>query len=305
MVGVVMGHHPNDAAYKAAKRDANELKAKQHMEYTKGLAFLGFGKIPRLNREIIITEKIDGTNGAIGILEFEYLDEESGDPMVGHHVYAQSRSRIISPYDDNSGFAAWVEQHAERLIVTLGAGLHYGEWWGKGINRGYGLDERRFSLFNTEKWNEGEGDLALANARLNGCPIYCVPILYRGPWFKQDMPGSTPLYAPNCILSSLRAHGSYSAPGCMNPEGIVVYHKASGQLFKTTLEDDEKPKASREIGGGVMGKVQNDYMQAWHNIRWVFQPGKGYRYWHKDQAQLDQWNKEYDGWRRSNGKSTK
>jgi hypothetical protein len=52
-------------------------------------------------------------------------------------------------------------------------------------------------------------------------------------------------------------------------------------------------------GGGVMGKVQNDYMQAWHNIRWVFQPGKGYRYWHKDQAQLDQWNKEYDGWRRN------
>jgi hypothetical protein len=28
----------------------------------------------------------------------------------------------------------------------------------------------------------------------------------------------------------------------MNPEGVVIYHTASGQLFKKTIENDEKPK---------------------------------------------------------------
>ena len=32
------------------------------------IEFQGFGKIPRLNRDIVITEKIDGSNAAIGII---------------------------------------------------------------------------------------------------------------------------------------------------------------------------------------------------------------------------------------------
>jgi hypothetical protein len=28
----------------------------------------------------------------------------------------------------------------------------------------------------------------------------------------------------------------------MRPEGIVVYHKAGGYLFKVTIEKDEQPK---------------------------------------------------------------
>lgn len=34
--------------------------------------------------------------------------------------------------------------------------------------------------------------------------------------------------------------------GWMTPEGIVVLHFASGTLFKVTLENDEKPKGSKE-----------------------------------------------------------
>ena len=33
------------------------------------LKFQGWGKIPRLNREMVVTEKIDGTQAAIGIVE--------------------------------------------------------------------------------------------------------------------------------------------------------------------------------------------------------------------------------------------
>ena len=51
------------------------------------------------------------------------------------------------------GFARWVETNRERLITLLGPGLHFGEWWGSGIQRGYGLTkgDKRFSLFNVER----------------------------------------------------------------------------------------------------------------------------------------------------------
>ena len=64
--------------------------------------FVKFDKIPRLNREIIITEKIDGTNAGI------YVDE------VGD-VYAASRTRWITLESDNFGFARWVEEHEDEL----------------------------------------------------------------------------------------------------------------------------------------------------------------------------------------------
>jgi len=42
--------------------------------------------------------------------------------------------------------------------------------------------------------------------------------------------------------------GSYIVKGFMNPEGIIIYHKASGQLFKKTVIDDEKPKENNKNG---------------------------------------------------------
>lgn len=37
-------------------------------------------------------------------------------------------------------------------------------------------------------------------------------------------------------------YGSFAAPGFMRPEGIIVYHSASGHVFKVLLEDDDRPK---------------------------------------------------------------
>jgi len=241
--------------------------------------FQEWPKIGRLNRDIIITEKIDGTNAAIGILEIKVdrpAIEGVREAFVESYwkVYAQSRTRIITTLDDNAGFAQWVERNSQVLIDTLGPGLHFGEWWGVGIQRGYDLSERRFSLFNTAKWTKPEEAAKLEQARKDGVAIYTVPVLYNGPWtgilgyidgtqpldekdttlpwLKLDadqkwpeVEGSEnprPRFASNFIMEWLKRIGSQAAPGFMQPEGIVVYHRGSDALFKATVENDEKHK---------------------------------------------------------------
>ncbi len=168
--------------------------------------FVEFGKIPRLNRPCVISEKIDGTNAQVHVLD-------DGTVLAG------SRTRYLTLESDNFGFAAWVKEN-ESELRGLGPGRHYGEWWGKGIQRGYGLDHRRFSLFNTSRWNEGNK------------PACChvVPVLgaIEGP-----APSTTFHY---CNL--LKEHGSQAAPGFMNPEGVVVFHTHSGHLYKVTFDSD-------------------------------------------------------------------
>jgi hypothetical protein len=206
------------------------------------IEFRGWPKIARLNRDIIITEKIDGTNAAIGVL----ANCSTEDPCDGclnsltcerAIVYAQSRTRIITPEKDNFGFATWVRDHADVLRDVLGEGLHFGEWWGKGINRGYDLRDKRFSLFNTEKY-EGIERVTLL--------LRTVPILYQGP-FSQTGNEEWLTHPPvEEALHLLRTEGSQAEPGYMKPEGIVIYHTAAKTMFKVTLEHDEKPKGSTE-----------------------------------------------------------
>src|SRR5437762_12956973 len=102
--------------------------------------FREFPKMARLSRECILTEKIDGTNGQIFITD-------AGEFLVG------SRSRWLTKETDNFGFHKWATEHREDLM-KLGPGRHFGEWWGAGIQRGYGLQkgEKRFSLFNCQRW---------------------------------------------------------------------------------------------------------------------------------------------------------
>jgi len=53
------------------------------------------------------------------------------------------------------------------------------------------------------------------------------------------------VWAPGLMLNEMRTGGSLAVPGYMDPEGIVVFHEASGTLFKATCKDDEKPKGAR------------------------------------------------------------
>jgi hypothetical protein len=188
-------------------------------------AFEPFEKIARLSRGCVITEKIDGTNAQIFVTE------------DGQRLYTGSRSRWITPQQDNYGFARWAYEHADELL-KLGPGRHFGEWWGAGIQRNYGLKERRFSLFNSGRWSNAENRPACVGV---------VPVLYAG-IFTED--------AVENALWTLRACGSQAAPGFMQPEGIVVYHAASRTLFKKTLEKDHEPKgldvATEALRGAVL-----------------------------------------------------
>lgn len=176
--------------------------------------FVGFHKIPRLDRDCIITEKIDGTNGQIFI-------GEDGEFLVG------SRNRWLGPdkVNDNFGFCAWAMERKEQIIAELGPGRHFGEWWGRGIGRTYGLRDRRFSLFNTTRW--GVELLVLCHV---------VPVIE----ITADGFESLAVWR---TLQWLKESGSLAAPGFMEPEGIVIYHTASGHMYKKTLEDDEKGKS--------------------------------------------------------------
>lgn len=182
--------------------------------------FVAFPKIARLSREIVITEKIDGTNGVIKI----YIDS---DAQLG--VVAGSRTRWITPEDDNHGFAKWVDEHNDELITGLGYGTHYGEWWGSGIQRGYGLTkgEKRFSLFNVKRWTDEDG--------CDICPSCCevVPVLGVGEF-------STNLV--EACLANLKEYGSKAVSDYMNPEGIVIYHTGANMMFKKTIEKDDEWK---------------------------------------------------------------
>jgi hypothetical protein len=135
-----------------------------------------------------------------------------------------SRTRWITPgkTTDNYGFAGWCLENADELF-KLGVGQHFGEWYGQGIQRNYGLDHRRFALFNTARWG----------AHNPNTPACCevVPLL-----------GVVPLDQVQEVLTNLAFDGSKAVPGFDRPEGIIAYHSASKQNFKVLLENDDQPK---------------------------------------------------------------
>lgn len=180
------------------------------------IEFKAFDKIPRLNRPVVITEKLDGTNACVVVTEGPTFEERT--------VHAQSRNRIITPESDNYGFARWVQIN-ENILKQLGPGYHYGEWWGQGIQRGYGLTEKRFSLFNTSRWTK---------ARPTCCHVVPILSIWNGFGKVEE------------IIEKLKTEGSVAAPGFMDPEGIIVYSAAAEQYFKVTCKNDEKPKGSKE-----------------------------------------------------------
>jgi hypothetical protein len=225
------------------------------------MEFEKFAKIARYSRDCIITEKIDGTNAQIYIgknTSWVYEGREPVDPVHSftdglgntYGVWAGSRKQWVSVEKDNHGFARWVKENAEALWIGLGEGRHYGEWWGSGINRNYGLSEKRFSLFNTVRWdlemfnlfkiapwqNMSEKDRVRTPEPIFKAPPKCchvTPVLHSGPFDTREIERQ---------LNWLMGTGSRAAPGYSNPEGIVIYHTHGNMMFKKTIEDDDKGK---------------------------------------------------------------
>jgi len=177
--------------------------------------FIGFPKIPRLTRNCVITEKIDGTNASIVITN-------TGEFLTG------SRTRWITPADDNMGFAKWANAHKDELM-TLGEGQHFGEWWGLGIQRTYGMREKRFSLFNTHLWSD-------ETVRPACCGV--VPVLYSGMFTTEIV---------DAQVERLATLGSVAAPGFMKAEGVIIYHEAARMYFKKTVEKDNEYKGEQTL----------------------------------------------------------
>lgn len=179
------------------------------------MEFQPFPKIPRLNRPVVITEKIDGTNATVYI-------GENGEFLTA------SRNRWITPDDDNYGFSAWAHRNMEELL-RLGPGWHRGEWWGAGIQKRYTIHDRRmWHLFNVSKWT----DDAVRPACCGVVPVLATGMLHE---------------ALDLAMRRLSL-GSFVDPACERPEGVVVYHNASGHLYKVLCENDGVPKGL--AGGG-------------------------------------------------------
>lgn len=173
--------------------------------------FKPFKKIARLSREIIVTEKIDGTNASVFV-------GEDGEFLTA------SRTQWITPEKDNYGFSRWAYEHKDELM-KLGAGHHFGEWWGQGIQRKYDMTEKAWSLFNVSKWSDD-------SIRPPCCRV--VPVLYTGIFDTMMIDG---------ILHTMKEQGSIAAKGFMKPEGVVIYHPQGNVMFKKTIEKDEMPKS--------------------------------------------------------------
>ena len=184
------------------------------------MEFQRFPKIQRMHAPCVITEKIDGTNAQLLVTEYACEGDFEDHPGIisvieNNSLMAGSRTRWLQPgkQTDNHGFARWATEHAERLINLLGPGRHYGEWWGAGINRKYGLTEKRFTSFRAVEDPSGL--------------VHDLPYLYEG------------MFAPERAyeaLMQLKNEGSHAAPGFMQPEGIVVYFPQTQRAIKLTFD---------------------------------------------------------------------
>lgn len=169
--------------------------------------FKSFSKIDRFKGvTMLITQKLHGTNGQIYI----YQTENGLELKVG------SRTRWITPEDDNYGFAKFVYENKEEIIQKLGIGRHFGEWCGKGINSGEGLTEKEFFLFNPPFIQDFPKR------------IRTVPLMYAGQFDEKII---------DLYMNILKEKGSCLVPGYMSTEGIVI--TIEGKRYKKVFNAEE------------------------------------------------------------------
>jgi hypothetical protein len=239
------------------------------------MTYPAFGKIPRWNREVVLTEKLDGTNGLVAVCPpgsnwQDTLPGRAHPPRFrilpdGTLVAAGSRKRWLTPQADNFDFAAWVWDHAEEL-AQLGKGAHYGEYYGRGINRGYGLPDRHFALFNVSRWDMDS--LTAKTQRPKCCEVVTSLAWPNGNALNDTI---------NYWLSILVTSGSVHVPGYNRPEGIVLYHTAGDHLYKVTLEGDQ----AKTPDGYVVQPAGSDWLGL-KNVREALN-----NYTNKDQSLME------------------
>jgi hypothetical protein len=208
--------------------EAHEIEFEK--ENTMG-EFKGWGSTTRENKNKTITEKLDGTNACVVIYNGK--------------VTAQSRKRIVTPDDDNYGFAKWVDKNKEALLNTLGYGYHYGEWYGEGIQKNpLGIEGKRFALFHATKYTEGNG---FELSRVEG--LETVPLLHHGQcnvWTIPNIIQDLEIYGTR-VKGAKTTPMTTAIPGLLpevvynkaaKAEGIIVWNNETKTRTKILLEND-------------------------------------------------------------------
>ena len=227
-------------------------------------SYPSFSSIERLeNIYCVISEKIDGTNGLIEI-QNKANNSNTGSMIVKFG----SRNRYISFSDDNAGFANFFRHYEKKFknmakeiiassynedsqtdeIPTENYPLRiYGEWFGKGIQRGYGLDDKYFMPFSS---------FYAEHMIKAGIPNIMMPnIMYTGKFSLEVVDNCM-----NCLTS-----GSFHnlITNYDNPEGIVIYFPKYNFRLKQTFEGskwernitksehDKKPNIKEDLGSCV------------------------------------------------------
>jgi len=214
------------------------------------MEFEAFPKIKRFKGlRLSITQKIHGSNAQIYIQEVpipgyaerdkypviyrldkkEILNQKTCfeiDDKV-YRLYCGSRTRWITPEEDNFGFANYIYSNAKAFIKYFGVGRHFGEWAGPGINAGEGLIEKTFVLFDYWKFPP---------ERVLPPRCIVVPVLYDG---KADLDKITE------VFDKLKAEGSSLVPGYMKPEGIVI--TLNGERYKKVFTPEEVAWQNQKI----------------------------------------------------------
>lgn len=182
------------------------------------ISFKAWPKTTRRKSKCTISEKLHGSNGA---LVFQVTQIE---PTDGREVYildfemaVQTRNRIVTPQDDQTGIARWAEAnrdtlemdllHVNRMLPEPGTYYHYGEF----MTRGH--KEPHFYLFNTRRWT---------GVQFRTPTLKVVPVLYEGEYYEGVI--------EEC-LEDLRQNGSRIHPG-IPAEGVVTYWSGNDNMFK-------------------------------------------------------------------------
>lgn len=188
------------------------------------IGFIKWPSTPRFHKYLTITEKIDGTNACIRILDGT--------------VSAQSRKRVITPDDDNFGFAKWVHDNAGALTDVMGYGVHFGEWFGEGIQKNpLGIEGKRFAHFSPWKFNDEQKERITESGL-----VEFVPVLFEGqadiytiPNVMQDLD----LYGTRVAGATKVANGyDWELDEMARAEGVIVWQRETQQKYKILLDND-------------------------------------------------------------------
>lgn len=179
-----------------------------------GIEFQAWPKTTRLCSKCVITEKLHGSNGA---LIFHVYSDEDGKPTIA--LAAQTRNRLVTIKDDQTGIALWMYMNHQTLVSDLvqldddgqpklGTFYHYGEM----MTRGH--SEPHFYLFNTRRWGASQ---------FLTPTLKTVPVLFEGEYYEGVVEE---------VLENLRTNGSRVHPG-LPAEGVVTYWPGDDTMKKS------------------------------------------------------------------------